>query len=391
MGMLRALAARLPLPREAMVSAMPMAHVAERTWTHYMPLAYGASSTCCPDRTQIFACLLETRPDVPFMVPRLWEHLRATLLARLDGLDDPALRAAVDARLARIRASERLGLASSEQDGAVERELRDRLLAGVGLDRVVVAYMGGAACPRDLVESVQALGIPVREGYGLTEATGFATVFPGLDDFRNGTAGRPIPGVELELAGDGEILLRSELNMRGYRGDPEGTRNAIDELGWLHTGDLGTLDDEGFLTVIGRKKDLIISSYGKNMSPVAIEDAITAESPLIGAAVAIGDARPYNVALLTLDPVAARTFADANGLPGATVADLAADPRVAAEVAAAVERANEQLSRPERVRAFELLDVAWTPDSVELTATMKVRRAAITAKYRDVIEELYAC
>jgi long-subunit acyl-CoA synthetase (AMP-forming) len=345
----------------------------------------------------LFNCLREARPDLPFLVPRTWEKLKTVIEARIAELPDtqlrPRLEAAIAAGRQRVMAEQAGDLVSAE---LVERDeqgkalLKSAVLAPLGLDRIQIAFMGGAPCPRDLVEFFQGLGVPVREAYGLTEATGFAAVFPGLDDFKIGTVGRPVPGVELRLADDGEILLRSEMNMLGYRNDPEMTRAAIDDERWLHTGDIGELDADGYLKVIDRKKDLIINSYGKNMSPVSIEATIGRESTLIGTVVVIGDGRPYNVALLTLDPEAGPAFAKSNDLAPAPIAELAAHPRILGEVGIAVERANSRLSRTEQVKAFKLLAEEWLPDSDELTPTMKIKRKQIAHKYAAEIEALYA-
>jgi long-chain acyl-CoA synthetase len=267
--------------------------------------------------------------------------------------------------------------------------MKEHVLPELGLDRVSMAFMGGAPCPPELVEFYVAAGLPLREAYGLTEATGFAAIFPTVEEYRIGTVGRPVPGVELRLADDGEILLRSPWNMKGYRNDPERTREAIDPDGWLHTGDIAQIDDDGFVRIVDRKKDIIINSYGKNMSPSLIEAAIMAESRLIGTAMVVGDGRPFNVALLCLDPEAAGLFARERGLAGPTVADWATSPEVLAEVTGAIDRANGRLSRVEQIKRFRLLDVAWAPDSDELTPTMKFKRNAIVAKYADDIAELY--
>jgi long-subunit acyl-CoA synthetase (AMP-forming) len=395
MATLRSLDQVLPLPKKAMVSLLPMAHIAERMWTHYMPLAYGAMSHCCADRTQAVACMRETRPDAPFQVPRFWEKSRSVLLANIDGLEDQerraALKDAIDTGLLRIRAEQAGEPVAPEVVEAHERAkpmLKSVCLEPLGLDHVEAAFVGGAPCPRGVVEFFRALGLPIFEAYGLTETCGFAGIFPRRGESRIGTVGRPVPGVELRLADDNEILLRSDMNMVGYRNQPAQTREAIDEDGWLHTGDIGEVDAEGYVKIVDRKKDLIINAYGKNMSPVVIEEAIREESTLIGPTVAVGDGRPYNVALVTLDPEAAAGFAARRGLDPSAPA-LAVDERVLAEVHGAIERGNQRLSRTEQIRAFKVLQTEWQPDSEELTPTMKLKRKAIAQKYAAEIEALY--
>jgi long-subunit acyl-CoA synthetase (AMP-forming) len=387
---LRALDPVTPLPRLAMVSIFPMAHILERLLTHYMPLGYGATTTCCPERADVFAALRDVRPDVCAMVPRVWETMREVVTQHLHAADNTEsageLSRLLELSLQRVRASS--GGPPADQIAATDR-LRERLLPIIGLDRARVAIVGGAACPRSVVEFFRAIGLPLGEAYALTEASGGGGVTPGLLGAPIGTVGRPVPGVELRIADDGEILLRSEMNMVGYRGDLDGTRAAIDSEGWLHTGDLGEQDDNGNLRLLGRKKELIISSYGKNMSPVGIEAAIQEQSKLIGQIVAVGEGRPYNVALVTLDPDAAARFAKARGLENASTAALFSEPVVLAEVESAIARGNETLSRVEQIRAFRLLEDVWQPDSAELTPTMKLKRHAITERYSAEIDDLY--
>ena len=202
--------------------------------------------------------------------------------------------------------------------------------------------------------------------------------------------GPALPGFELRLADDGEILLRGAGVMRGYRNRPEATAEVIDADGWLSTGDIGELDDNGYLKIVDRKKELIINAAGKNMSPANIESAIKAASPLIANAVAIGDRRPYNVALITLDPDALAAFAGAQALDGATHAQLAAAPQTEAAIAAAVETANGRLARVEQIKRFHVVGDRWEPGGEELTPTMKLKRKPIAARYGEEIEALYA-
>jgi long-chain acyl-CoA synthetase len=196
--------------------------------------------------------------------------------------------------------------------------------------------------------------------------------------------------VQLKLAGDGELLLRGPMVMKGYRNDPAATAEAIDPGGWLHTGDLASIDTDGYVTITGRKKELIINAAGKNISPAGIEGAVLAVSPLIAHAVAVGDRRPYLVALIVLDPEAAALFAAQHGIADPTPAVLAGHPAVRAVVAAAVRTANSGLSRVEQIKRFAILPVSWEPGGDEITPTMKLRRQVITARYVGVIESLYA-
>jgi len=231
--------------------------------------------------------------------------------------------------------------------------------------------------------------VPICEFWGMSELSCIATINP-LDDIRIGTVGKAIPGIELKLLEDGELLARGPLVMKGYRKDPEKTAQAVDAEGWMHTGDVATIDEDGYVTIIDRKKELIINAAGKNMSPANIEQKLKASSPLIGQAICIGDARPYNVALLVLDPDIGAQWAQQHGLADASAAVLAQDLGVHAEVARGVESANSHLSRVEQIKRFTILSVDWEPGGEELTPTMKVKRKPIHAKYAAEIDALYA-
>jgi long-subunit acyl-CoA synthetase (AMP-forming) len=197
-----------------------------------------------------------------------------------------------------------------------------------------------------------------------------------------------LPGIGLTLADDGELLVRGPTVTRGYRKAPDKTAEAIDSEGWLHTGDIATIDDDGFVRIVDRKKELMINAAGKNMSPANIEGELKAASPLIGQAVAIGEGRPYNVALIVLDPDAALTYAREHGLP-LTLTAAAQDANVLTAVSAAVDAANQRLARVEQIKRFELLAVEWLPGGHELTPTMKLKRKPIAEKYSETIERLY--
>jgi long-subunit acyl-CoA synthetase (AMP-forming) len=337
-----------------LISALPMAHVAERMCTHYFPMALALDVTCCPNPREVTAALPIVRPTFFFSPPRLWEKVRASVLAGVTSGTDPTA-------------------------------LRVRL----GLDQLRGALTGAAPCPPEVIEFVRALGVPLVEGYGLSETSGVATVNP-PDRVKVGSVGVPLPGVEVRLAADGEVQIRGDLIMAGYRNLPERTSEAIDSDGWFLTGDVGTVYEDGYYRIVDRKKELIVNAAGKNMSPANIEAKLKMASPLIGQVCVIGDRRPYNVALVTLDPDGASAFATARELADHTPAALVGLPEVRAEIEAGVARANAALSRVEQIKKFALLDVDWEPDSDELTPTMKLRRRAITTKYSGQIEALYA-
>jgi long-chain acyl-CoA synthetase len=280
--------------------------------------------------------------------------------------------------------SPELARACERADEVIFSKIRARL----GFERCDTYVIGAAPAPIDLFEFFAAIGIPICEVRGMSELSSIATLVP-RDAVRFGTVGKPLPGVELRLAEDGEVLVRGQTLMAGYRNQPARTAEAIDADGWLHTGDVGTLDDDGYLRIIDRKKELIINAAGKNMSPANIEQHLKSSSSLIGQAIAIGDRRPYNVALIVLDPDACSAFAAQRALGDSSIEAMSAEPAVLEEVAAGVERANSHLSRVEQIKRFTVLDRDWPPAGDELTPTMKLRRKPIAEKYAAEIAQLY--
>jgi long-subunit acyl-CoA synthetase (AMP-forming) len=248
----------------------------------------------------------------------------------------------------------------------------------LGLDQVEQFAVGAAPVPVDVLEFFLAMGIEICELWGMSELSSAATLNP-PGAVRVGTVGPPLPGVEIKLAADGEVLVRGPIVMKGYRNMPERTAETIDVDGWLASGDIGEFDEAGYLKIVDRKKELIIGAGGKNMSPAAIEAKLKSASPLIAQAVAIGDRRPYNVALLTLD----LEYLAARGAEPD-------DPAVQAEVAQAVAAANERMSRIEQIKRFQVIPGEWVPGGEELTPTMKLRRRPIERRYEAEIESLYA-
>jgi long-subunit acyl-CoA synthetase (AMP-forming) len=319
------------------VSFLPSAHIADRWASHYTALCtYGHTVTCCADPRDVMTVVRDVHPTIFGAVPRVWEKAKAALEA--GGVPKEAVRAA-------------LGLGQCE--------------------RFVI---GAAPTPVEVLEYFAAAGIVIQEVWGMSELSCVATMVP-EDDPRFGTVGKPIPGVEVTLADDGELLVRGAIVMRRYRNQPEKTAEALGADGWLHTGDVATIDDDGFVTIVDRKKELIINAAGKNMSPANIEGTLKVAGPLIGQACVIGDRRPYNVALLTLDPEA--------GLDPR-------NPEVIERVQAEVDAANSRLSRVEQIKRFALLADEWLPGGDELTPTMKLKRKPIGEKYADRVEQLYA-
>ena len=333
------------------LSFLPSAHIADRWASHYGALmTYANTLTPVPDPATLPKVLAEVRPTVFGAVPRVWEKFRA------------ALEAAAGAGLAN----------AARADPAVGAGIRGRL----GLDQAEWLCVGAAPAPVELLEFFAALGLPICEVWGMSETSCVVTTNrPGWTRF--GSVGEPIAGMELRIADDGELLVRGPLVMAGYRGRDDLTAEAVDADGWLHTGDVARIDDDGFVWIVDRKKELIINSAGKNMSPANIELRLKAAGPLIGQACVFGDRRPYNVAVLVLDP---DTAAGLDPL----------DPAVVARVQREVDEANGHLSRVEQVKRFALLSAEWLPGGDELTPTMKLKRRAVAAKYGPEVEALYA-
>ena len=380
------------------VSYLPMAHIAERMVSHYSGLALGYEVTTCPDLHLVLAAFQETRPQLLFGVPRTYERINSGVRAVLAG--DAEREAGFDRALAvgrevaavRARGDEPRGDLAEKWERVDTETLRPvRELLGLG--EVRCAVTAAAPIPVEILDFFRALGVPLSELYGLSESSGPVTWEPRR--VRPGTVGRAIPGLELRLDADGEVLCRGGNIFRGYLGDPARTAEALDADGWLHTGDVGALDADGYLRIVDRKKELIITAGGKNVSPANLEAALKAQ-PLIGQACAIGDGEPYVVALVVLDPDVAPVWAAAHGIvPGgagegaAAVVALAADDRLVAEVAHEVHEANDRFAHAEQVRRFLVLGEEWLPDSDELTPTMKLKRRGIHAKYAEAIAALY--
>jgi long-subunit acyl-CoA synthetase (AMP-forming) len=370
-------------PGGRMISYLPSAHIADRWAGLYAQMIYGNCVYCCPDPRQMVAYSIEVKPTVWGGVPRIWEKLKAAIEVGIAAEADEAKREATVAaiELGRRRARAMMdGGAPTELEAEWKRadeQVLSTIRAMLGLDQVESFVVGAAPTPPEVLEFFLALGIEIRETWGMSETTAIATLNP-PGGVRVGTVGPPIPDTEVKLAEDGEVMVRGPQVMTGYRNMPEKTAEALGEDGWLHTGDIGEFDEAGYLRIVDRKKELIINAAGKNMSPANIEAKLKAATPLIAQAVAIGDNRPYNVALLALDPESLA----ARGLS-------ADDPTVTEEVAAAVEAANARLSRVEQIKRYEVLAGEWLPGGEELTPTLKLKRRPIERKYEAEIEKLY--
>jgi long-chain acyl-CoA synthetase len=370
------------------VSYLPMAHVAERNLSHYVHLMWGNVVTPCADMSQLGAYLVAVRPTLLFGPPRVWEKLAAGIRAAIAVRPEEEQRVVADA-LRIGRQVQQLRATGAEPEGElaaswqrVDAGVFAPLRAMIGLDECAYAFSGAAPIPAEVIEFLRDIGLAMSEIYGMSENTGGMTWEPVL--VKPGKVGRAYPGTEVITADDGEILCRGGIVFPGYLDDPERTREAIDEDGWLHTGDIGEIDADGYLRIVDRKKEILITAGGKNISPANLEAALKTIL-LVGQAMAVGDGRPYLVALLTLDPDAV-----AVRFPGRVAADVATDPAVIAEIRAGVAAVNERFSTVEHLRRIAILGEEWLPDTDVLTPTMKLKRRGVLARYGEQIEAMYA-
>ena len=381
---------------DRITSFLPSAHIADRFGCLYSQEVFGNQVTVVSDARAIAAALPDVRPTIWGAVPRVWEKLKASIEFAAANEPDETIRAGLQWGLS-VAAKRAAALVAGEtvpDDVAAEWAKADELVLSklrstLGLDQVRWAMSGAAPIPKETLGFFVGLGIPIIEVWGMSELSCIASVSHPRDA-RLGTVGKLLPGLEGRIADDGEFLVRGPLVMKGYRREPQKTAEAVDAEGWLYTGDILQVDEDGYLRVVDRKKELIINSAGKNMSPANIENTIKAACPLIGVVMAIGDARPYNTALIVLDAESAGPYAAQHGLTDSSAATLAADEQLIAQISAGVAEGNAKLSRVEQIKRFRVLPAFWEPGGDEITPTMKLKRRPVNEKYATEIEELYA-
>ncbi len=372
------------------VSYLPMAHIAERMMSHYQAIILGYSVFCCPDANQLSVYLKEVHPEIVFGVPRVWEKIYNGVNAALSL--DPEKKAKFDEGVAAARA-----IKAAEINGGATQKQREtwafldavafaNVRGLIGLDTVVTAVTGAAAIPRSILEWYNAIGIPLSEIYGMSESSGPMTWSPQAN--HPGYVGRAVPGCEVVLGDDNEVLCRGGNVFVGYFKQQEQTANTVVN-GWLNSGDIGEFDDDGYLRIVDRKKELIITSGGKNISPANLEAALKT-IPLIGQAAAIGDNRKFCTAILVLDPESAAVWARSHGRAGAPLAELAVDPALRSEVQEGVDEINQQFAQVEQIKKFTLVGEEWLPDSDMMTPTSKLKRRGVKTHFAVEIEAMYA-
>jgi long-subunit acyl-CoA synthetase (AMP-forming) len=381
---------------DRVTSFLPSAHIADRTTALYNQEVFGAQVTVVSDAREIAAALSDARPTIWGAVPRVWEKLKAAIEFAVIHEPDEDKRQALqwamsvaakraEALLASEALSDEVAAEWQQADALVLSKLRDKL----GFGELRWAVSGAAPIPRETLAFFAGIGIPIAEVWGMSELSCVASVSH-PDDARLGSVGKLLPGLESKIADDGEYLVRGPLVMKGYRGEPGKTDEAIDPDGWLHTGDILEADDDGYLRIVDRKKELIINEAGKNMSPANIETTILAACPMIGAMLTVGDGRPYNTALLVFDADSVGPHAADLGLADASPEALATHPDMLEKIASGVAAGNAKLSRVEQIKRFRVLPALWEPGGDEITLTMKLKRRPIMAKYAAEIEDLYA-
>jgi long-chain acyl-CoA synthetase len=373
------------------VSYLPMAHIAERMSSHYNSMRLGFTTTCCPDPGQIAVYAREVHPEVMFGVPRVWEKIYLGVNAALAA--DPDKKQKFDEAIAAalpIMEARRQGTVTKEQQETwdfLDAVAFSTVRGLVGLDAMRLGIVGAAPMTREVLEWFNAIGVPLSEIYGMSETTGPMTWEADPDKIKPGTVGPAIPGCEVRIADDGEVICRGGNVFEGYFKAPDKTAETIID-GWLHSGDIGEMDDDGFFKIIDRKKELIITSGGKNISPANLEAALKTIQ-LVGQACAIGDNRKFVAALLVLDPEMTAVWAKSNGKEGSSLVELAHDADVLGAVQAGVDQVNRLFAQVEQIKKFTLIGEEWLPDSDVLTPTSKLKRRGVHARYAVEIETMY--
>ena len=373
------------------VSYLPMAHVMERLLGHYYMIDFATKVYCCPETSQMPATVRETKPNVFIGVPRVWEKMYAGVNAAMaaDPEKEQQFNAGVAAALP-IMEKMTAGTATDEEIATwnfLDEVGFKAIRALIGLDEVEIGISGAAPIPAEILGWFRAIGVPLSEGYGMSKTT---AVLSWSAAAKPGYVGRPATGVEMKIAEDGEVLARGGNMFEGYLGLPDKTAESIDNEGWVHTGDIGIIDDDGYLKIVDRKKELIITAGGKNISPANLEAALKM-IPLVGQACAVGEQKPFVTALVVLDPDAAAAWAREHGLEGhaATMAAMAQNPAVIAEVEAGLIESMSVFNNAEAVKKIKVLGAEWLPDTDLLTPTSKLKRRGILSTFADEIEALY--
>lgn len=381
-------------PDDRILSYLPLCHVAEKIFTIYVPMTSGASANFAESIETVVENLREVEPTIFLGVPRIWEKMAAGVVIRMQDasyMKRVTFRvwSKIGRRLARVYVSKNgrygpvWGLVYFLGWLSLYRSVQRKL----GLSKCHTAVSGAAPIATDILEFFHGMGIHIREGWAMTESAGVGTITPS-DDYRLGSIGKPVSGVEISIAGDGEILLRSPCVFAGYFKNPDATRQTIDGEGWLQTGDVGFIDDHGHVHITDRKKDIIITAGGKNVAPSEIENKLKT-SPYIKEAVVIGDGRKFLSSLIGIERDSVGDWAMRKGIGFTTYRDLTERPEVRELVEQEVRRVNQEYSSVEQVKKFELIPKELEHEDGELTATQKVKRKVLEERYAGLVESIY--
>jgi len=376
-------------PEDVTISYLPLSHIAEQILTIHGPMAMGSLVYFAESIEKLGENLAEVRPTLFMGVPRVWEKIQAKISAA--GASAPPMRKKL------VAWARKQGLAAgfAEQKGEArpllypiaKKIVFDKVRQRLGLDRARMCVTSAAPISRATLEFFLALGVPILEVYGMSECTGPATYSP-PENYRTGKCGLVLPGTQLKIAEDGEICMKGPHVFKGYLKDAESTANALDADGWLHSGDIGTIDRDGFLQITDRKKDLLITAGGENIAPQVLEGHLKG-IPVIGQAVVLGDRKKYLAALVTLDPDRVKAEAEACGSPARTVQEASTCGTFKKHVEKQIEEVNGKLARVQTIKKFAILPQELSIEGGELTPTMKVKRKVVNEKYRSEIAGLY--
>jgi long-subunit acyl-CoA synthetase (AMP-forming) len=375
---------------EVSISYLPMSHIAEQMLSIHLPMAMGSLLYFAESLEKLPEALQEVRPTLFLGVPRVWEKIQAKMQAA--GAQAKPLQKKI------VAWAKKVGLAAgyAVQEGKArpltlpiaQKLVFDKVRRRLGLDRARMCVTAAAPISKDTLDFFLSLGIPLLEVYGMSECTGPATYSP-PNDFRTGKCGIVIPGAEIKIAQDGEICMRGKHVFKGYLKDPESTKSTIDSEGWLHSGDIGEIDSEGFLKITDRKKDLLITAGGENIAPQVLEGHLKS-IPVVGQAVVVGDRMKFLAALVTLDPERVLTEAAAAGSPAKSIAEAATCETFRQHLQKQIDEMNTKLARVQTIKKFVVVPKEFTIDGGELTPTMKVKRKVVNEKYKAEIASMYA-
>lgn len=383
----------LVYPEEEIMSFLPLCHIFERMFSVYIQLVLGYTLNFVESIETVAQNLREIHPTIGYAVPRIWEKYYSTIYLRMQDADffkRHCYKAALNISLAYAKQkldgknpSFLLKAGNFLAQHLVFYFLKERL----GMEKMRFAFSGAAPISPDILLFFNAIGLPLFEGYGMTETSAVLT-FSTMNSFKLGTVGKPFPGSEFKIAEDGEIMGKHPGIFLGYYKNPEATAEALED-GWMHTGDIGVMDEEGFVKIVDRKKDLIITAGGKNIAPQYLENKLKF-SPFINDAIVIGDKRKFISAIIVLDEDNINKFAQDQKIQYATYADLAEHEDIVALIDAEVQKVNKTLSRVESIRKFQILKKRLYQEDGEVTPTMKVKRKFINETYKELIEEMYS-